>query len=287
MRSLLSGGLIAVLSLFVSLVILEYCLPHFDVNSGLPPNGQVAGKRYTWGHEVRKNSFGARGPEPAIPKPPNVYRVLIIGDSLTWGAGVSEEERYSNVAEHLLKDLDFSKHIEIVNIAQQGNPLIAYRDQLLKLGEQLEPNLVVIGFCLNDPQPAPQDYSSERASYIKRQKALLLKAISIQRYFPHIGQLLRRTIIQWGEWRGVYPAWPDALERVYDPKSSEWQRFEVALKEIVTWSTLHGLPQPIFAVLNQGSSTVNPTWYSKPDPLLLRFQRWWAQALAAAQSSGF
>ena len=51
---------------------------------------------------ARANSQGNRDDEVAIPKPPGVFRILLIGDSFTVGANVQEAEAYGQVLERLL-----------------------------------------------------------------------------------------------------------------------------------------------------------------------------------------
>ena len=46
------------------------------------------------GVDVHINSQGLRGKEYAIAKPPGTYRILVLGDSMTFGWGVPVEETY-------------------------------------------------------------------------------------------------------------------------------------------------------------------------------------------------
>ncbi|MCB0329334.1 MAG: SGNH/GDSL hydrolase family protein, partial [Bdellovibrionales bacterium] len=207
--------------------------------------------------------------------------------SLTWGAGVSESERYTGVAEALLNKIDAEKKIEFVNLAHSGAPLTSYRDRLFQFGETLDPDLLTVGFCLNDPQQKQQDFSEERQAYRRRNKGLLLLALDVRYYFPNLGESLNKGIMRWGEINGDFPSWDEALDRTYNPESTSWREFEQALADISKWNSDHTLPTPLFLILNQGSSTVDPTYYSNPDPLLKRFIRWWNQAGEAASRQGF
>lgn len=51
----------------------------------------------------RINALGLRDGEVTLPKPPGEYRILSLGESTTFGAGVSLEETYTKVAESLLR----------------------------------------------------------------------------------------------------------------------------------------------------------------------------------------
>jgi lysophospholipase L1-like esterase len=69
------------------------------------------------GHKpVHINSHGTRGPEFQSQKPPNTYRVLSLGDSRTFGWGLSESETYSDQLQHLLRNkLGPGRKFEVIN----------------------------------------------------------------------------------------------------------------------------------------------------------------------------
>ena len=69
------------------------------------------------GHEpVHINSHGTRGPEFATQKPPDTIRILSLGDSRTFGWGLSEAETYSGRLQQLLQQkIGNSKKIEVIN----------------------------------------------------------------------------------------------------------------------------------------------------------------------------
>ena len=62
-------------------------VPHPERGFGLVPGD----RSFTYDCEVRVNTHGLRGPEIRA-KQPGEFRVLLIGDSLTFGHGVHEEE---------------------------------------------------------------------------------------------------------------------------------------------------------------------------------------------------
>lgn len=65
---------------------------------------------------VHINSRSTRGPEFEVPKPPNTVRIISLGDSRTFGWGVSEAESYSGVLERLLQEkIGTKKRVEVIN----------------------------------------------------------------------------------------------------------------------------------------------------------------------------
>ncbi len=54
---------------------------------------------------IASNRFGMREREYAVPKPPGLIRVVILGDSLVYGLGVREEDRVGVFLEEYLNAL--------------------------------------------------------------------------------------------------------------------------------------------------------------------------------------
>ena len=65
---------------------------------------------------VHVNSRGTRGPEFDVPKPPGTLRILMLGDSRTFGWGLSGAETYSGLVEvGLQKALAAQRKVEVIN----------------------------------------------------------------------------------------------------------------------------------------------------------------------------
>ncbi len=76
-----------------------------------------------------------------VPKPPGRRRILLAGDSFTFGFGVSDEERFGERLQAALGD-----GVEVVN---QGVPGTGTDQQLLLFeaeGRRFEPDLVILGY---------------------------------------------------------------------------------------------------------------------------------------------
>ncbi|MCB0358525.1 MAG: SGNH/GDSL hydrolase family protein [Bdellovibrionales bacterium] len=277
-----------ILVLAALLLVVEHILQQLDPRNSLPFDGIREGVRYTWGHRVTNNEFGFRERDISIPKPTETFRVMVLGDSLTWGAGVAQAERYTEVAEQLLRDRHPDRRIEILNFGVPGGPTTQYREIANKYATQIDADLLVVGFCINDTQPRPQNYSPEREAFIQ-QYAPAFRAIRLySKLAPRTAENLEQLLFAIGEATKMFPPWWDALDRTYQTHSPEWRAFEGALAGIRQLSEQQFLPPPVFLVLELGTSSSAPTDYrDENDEMLNRFRRWHAKAKAAAKDAGF
>jgi len=84
-----------------------------------------------------------------MPKPPGVYRILVLGDSVTYGVGVRPEETFPKRLEALLSPRD-GRRVEVMNAGVSG--YTAYNEwQFFRAqGHRFEADLVLSVLCLND-----------------------------------------------------------------------------------------------------------------------------------------
>ena len=98
--------------------------------------------------EIHINSHGLREREIPYEKPPDVARVLVIGDSAVAGFEVADEEVFTRVAESILKAE--GRRIEIVNAGTRGwgtdQSLLFLEDE----GLRYHPDLVLYLWTPND-----------------------------------------------------------------------------------------------------------------------------------------
>ena len=108
------------------------------------------------GHEgeyqrIQTNSFGLRGPEPIVPKPREVFRILFLGDSFTYGWEVKQNDRFTERLQSQLK-APGGKRMESVNAGVISySPVLSYLQYKHHL-YVLDPDLVVLSFDMSDLQ---------------------------------------------------------------------------------------------------------------------------------------
>jgi lysophospholipase L1-like esterase len=234
------------------------------------------GLQWTWGHEVVSNSLGFREKEFAVPKPAGVFRVMVLGDSLTWGAGLSVRERYTDRLSYLVGLHNTGRRIEILNFGMPGGPTVTEYAHLKELHADVDPDLIIVGFCINDSQPRSQTYSIERSRLDTLYESIAkLRHIGLNKTYAFIISGIDNLLMG----LGLLPSWHDALNRAYDPDSAEWKGFDRALAGIKEISDRQGLPQPIFIPLTQGIAG-NHSQH-------IYIKEWFGKAVDAAASKGF
>jgi hypothetical protein len=103
------------------------------------------------GVPVSINGYGLRGEEIGVPKPPNRFRIVAVGDSITFGYGIPIERTYVKVLERLFnQNTSGKKQYEVLNGAALGGSLSDYEHFLAEKAEKLQPDMILVGLCLND-----------------------------------------------------------------------------------------------------------------------------------------
>ena len=102
------------------------------------------------GVTVEINGLGLRGPEPEMPKPAGVYRMISTGDSSIFGFGVEQEETFTTVAADALNAAGAAGTIEAVIAAIPGYSTVQSINLLTLRGLKVEPDLFVIANLWSD-----------------------------------------------------------------------------------------------------------------------------------------
>jgi lysophospholipase L1-like esterase len=99
---------------------------------------------------VSTNNLGYRGKDFSATKPENTKRILVLGDSMTFGLGVSDSETYPAVLEEIIKKS--RPDVEVINAGfTDGFAPDSYYVFLKDRGLALSPDAVIMGlFVWND-----------------------------------------------------------------------------------------------------------------------------------------
>jgi hypothetical protein len=103
------------------------------------------------------SSQGLRDREYAEIKPPSVFRIAVIGDSVAFGYGVQQREAMPKVLERLLNRHGSDKRYEVINFAVEGYSSTQVARRMVTTVSRFNPDLVVYLYCLNDPDSGFDD----------------------------------------------------------------------------------------------------------------------------------
>jgi hypothetical protein len=117
----------------------------------------------TFGLPYDTNWMGFREKEFEAKKPKDVFRILVFGDSVTFGAAVATQQRYTFILEKLLNihltkiNHTAIKEVEVLNFGIPGYATDQIHDLIKGQLELLECDLVLVGFFHNDLTITTQD----------------------------------------------------------------------------------------------------------------------------------
>lgn len=117
---------------------------------------------FLMGAPVSINSDGLRDREYSHTKPPDVYRIMMLGDSTTFGWGVRQEDTAAKFLERKLNanpPPGYNK-VEVINTGVGNYDTVQEVTYYETLGRAFHPDLVVLVFFINDPEPVPVEKKS-------------------------------------------------------------------------------------------------------------------------------
>jgi hypothetical protein len=162
-RVFLFSVIALLLGISVSLLVAEFAIRLFDpqtltsdivqwdadVDYRLRPNARGRMVSPEFSAEIRVNSLGFRGPEISPVKKPGVRRVLFLGDSFTFGAGLKEHETLPYAVNQEL-ERRHSGNFEVINGGVYGYQTANELELFTKYGAPLNPDIVVILVMTHD-----------------------------------------------------------------------------------------------------------------------------------------
>lgn len=93
---------------------------------------------------VRTNSLGLRGAEVSPAKPVDVFRIVVVGDSIVEAAQVMEEQTFAQRLERSLNSSSPSRRVEVLNAGVGGWGTGQEMLYLRQEGLRLQPDLVLL-----------------------------------------------------------------------------------------------------------------------------------------------
>lgn len=123
----------------------------------LKPGAERVVKAADHAASYRINSSGLRDYEYPIQKNNRVFRIVVLGDSVTFGHGVELDQAYHKILERMLNlGLKIRLRYEVLNFGVSGYNVAMEAIVLREKALRYKPDLVIVGFNLNDGDPPPK-----------------------------------------------------------------------------------------------------------------------------------
>ena len=158
-KPFLTNSLLSILTFVLPIIFLELAFKPFasreattiflrDDELGWRLRPQAEG---SWGGVVVKiNGKGLRGPELPYAKPADRFRILYLGDSVTFGFRLARDEQTFPYQVEAILEERLKQEIETVNAGVGGYSPWQEYGYFAREGLKYDPDLVVVSFVLND-----------------------------------------------------------------------------------------------------------------------------------------
>jgi hypothetical protein len=117
-----------------------------------------------------QNANGYRDRERTAAKPAGVHRVVSLGDSFAWGASVEFEDAYPQRLERGLTRRR-GEPWEVISLALPGMNTVDQAAQLADEGMAYAPDVVLLGFVLNDSEDAQAAETRRAEDWLQARQA--------------------------------------------------------------------------------------------------------------------
>jgi hypothetical protein len=236
-------------------------------------NGSFFARRWTAQH-VQLNSQGFREREFPLEKPPGVYRIALVGDSVGYGQGIDDDERFARLVERSLRA--GGTPAEVITFTRPGTETVDHLKVLRESVLPAHPDFVLLQWYENDywGPYTPPVWGEIRPLWPHWTRGFLESHSAL--YF-----LLNRA---WSDWqwsqRGGEDAERPTLERFADPDSEESRWYRALLAEFIGLCRQHGAEVGVVLFPRLSALTEEPYPYAALQALVAEaFERHGAQAL--------
>ena len=196
-------------------------------------NGGYFSRRWLRSGALHTNAAGFRERAFTDAKPPGTYRIAVVGDSFTFGNGIRQQDRYSDLLQAKLPS-----HVEVLNFGRPGANTPEHRQLVAQLLSRSHPDFVLLQWYVND---AEGDDSSGRPTF-----APLLPIRALHNWLSERSAFYTVANLQWAEIQvaaGRTISYAEYLKRrLGDPNSHDSQLDRAMLNQLVAACKQAGVP---------------------------------------------
>jgi hypothetical protein len=199
------------------------------------------------GAQTRVNNLGYRDPD--VPLVPTHYRIVAIGDSITWGQGLTEDERFTTLVQQSL-----GPSADVVNFGIPGRNMPEHL-QALDQALRIHPDFILLQIYTNDFETDEMERPRVRP---------LLPWRGVDRWLLRSSALYSLMSIQWQQLQprlGLCESYEQYMQRYLgNPDSPVAQQSFGRLREF--FARVHAAHVPSGAIVFPNPAVLGPRAYS-------------------------
>ena len=163
---------------------------------------------------VAINSVGWRDQEYTVEKPNDTVRIMMLGDSVTFGWGAPPEGVTSNILESILNENGHPQQYEVLNTGIGNTNTAMQAAYFTHEGFRYKPDIVVLNYFINDAEPTPS-----------RTKSFLVEHSYAAVFLAGRLDLFMRSYFGRGDWLSYY-------RNLYSDSQPGWSATQQAIRQL-------------------------------------------------------
>lgn len=144
-------------------------------------------------YHISANALGFRGPLLAPNKSPNTLRVLVFGDSSSFGWGVNVEDSWWSILQRSLQQHYPEKVVEIANFAIPGDSSAYGKLIFDTFASRFQSDAVILGFGANDAKGVFTSHTEQVSKFTDKRSLLKIAGALEKSALVSLSKTLMRT----------------------------------------------------------------------------------------------
>ena len=193
-----------------------------SANPAIGHEHRPGSRAHLMGVDVAISSQGLRDREFPLTPPPGRTRIMMLGDSLTFGWGVPGDKTWSKRLEQMLRQAGYDAEVINTGVGNYNTEMEAA--WFLERGVQFKPHYVVLNYFINDAEPTPRYGSNLLAEH--------------SRAYVYFASRIDAAVRQAGV--GERTDWQSYYAGLYNEENL--RRVNAAFARLAEYCRAHGIP---------------------------------------------